>query len=85
LHKGRRFWVAENNREKPVDGWTGDYKLIAYDRLFDALAAVGNWKPDGTIEAEVVSHVSFGVFHASDLKDLVRRIAGIDRLLQAGT
>jgi hypothetical protein len=73
LYKGRRYWIFENDTRKPFDEWTGDYKILAYDRTFDALVACGNWKSDGSIDAGILWGQGVS-FEAVDLRDMVQQI-----------
>jgi hypothetical protein len=79
LYKGRRFWIFENNPAKPFDRWTGDSRILAYDRKYEALAACGNYKEDGSISAEYVG--GQGVkFNAFDLAGMARELRWIDKV-----
>jgi hypothetical protein len=78
LYKGRRYWIFENAPLKPYEGWTGDWKILAYDRLGEFLAACGNFKTDGTICAEILwgQGVSFG---ANDLRGMASYIKYLEQ------
>jgi hypothetical protein len=65
-YEGRRFWVVENNPENPIEGWTGDHELIAYDRQSNTVAAVGKWRPAGTVEAKIVWPIQLGIIEANN-------------------
>jgi hypothetical protein len=78
LYKGRRYWIFENDTRKPFDEWTGDYKILAYDRTFDALVACGNWKSDGSIDAGILWGQGVS-FEAVDLRDMVQQIISLDK------
>ena len=57
LYKGRRYWVFENEPERPFEGWTGDmslFRILLYDRLLETLLAAGTWIEDGSIYGEIL-------------------------------
>ena len=76
LYKGHRFWVFENDKENPYQGWATDHDVLLYDRDCGDLIAVGSYEPDGRILGCVLwgQGVDFG---ASDAKDMIAQTLNI--------
>lgn len=76
LYKGRRYWVFLNNPEQPFEGWTKDYRIIAYDINNGCVMAVGNYRADGMIDACFVGGQGV-TFESSSPEEIVHSCLGI--------
>jgi len=54
LHKGRRYWVFQNIREKPFLPWIEDHAIVMYDRSQHIVLAIGKQREDGSIHGSVM-------------------------------
>ena len=54
LHRGRRYWVFQNIKEKPFLPWITDHTLVMYDRSEHVVMAVGKEQEDGSIHGSVM-------------------------------
>ena len=80
LYKGRRYWVFENDPNRPFGGWTDDmnlFQILLYDKLFENLMASGVWNEDGTTISGGVLWGQGVDFTATGPRDMVDTVLGI--------
>ena len=78
LYETEGYWVFENSKEKPYEGWTEDRQILMFDRNLNVLLACGNWRADGSIEGEAL--MGQGVtFDAVDLDDMVSTVLQVEK------
>jgi hypothetical protein len=70
LYKGRRFWVFENDKSKPYQGWATDHDVLLYDRDCGDIIAVGSYSDRGWIRGCVLWGQGCD-FDASSPRDMI--------------
>ena len=78
LYKGRRYWVFENDFQRPYDGFDDEKEnqYLVYDASIDALIAVGGLAENGLIRGCVLWGQGVD-FYATDAADMVSQTLGI--------
>jgi hypothetical protein len=78
LYKGRKYWVFENDFERPYDGFNdvNDNQYLVYDASIDTIIAVGGLAENGLIHGWVTWGQGVD-FYATDAADMVAQILSI--------
>lgn len=80
LYKGRRFWVFENDFERPYDIYDDPKwnQVLLFDANIGCIRAVGRWRDDGGIDG--CAMWGQGVdFIATDPADMISSVCTIDK------
>lgn len=78
LYRGRRLWAVRNNPNTPLREWTKESEIVVWDASVESVVAVGNFKKDGTIAAEIVWGQGVS-FLATDIKLMIAKVVLLEK------